>query len=166
MKKLILGLLFISSFAFARFPYQVYQMPAPGSNSPGWASVGSNSIINNINLPGNTVQENGRNVIVSQTNATTSLGIIRGLLPAAGTTPTSGEGFSYTHTGSSAVYVVSFTISFSDTPACLCNPAPAGVSALLCNTCGISAGGVSFCTFNAAAQQTDIPFSFVCIGQR
>lgn len=37
---------------------------------------------------------------------------VTGLIPAAGTTPTAGSGFTYTHTNGTGVYVITFTTAF------------------------------------------------------
>lgn len=76
------------------------------------ATITGAQVADNINLPGNTVQENARNVIVSSTNATLSLAMIRGRVSAAASI-TAGEGFSVAHP-STGTYDITYTQAFSD----------------------------------------------------
>jgi hypothetical protein len=109
-------------------------------------------------------------IVVSQQPSSHGLLIIRGVIAASGTTPTSGEGFLITHTNSTGLYTLSFTASsFADTPSCTCttidgiNVQCAGVTGQLSSsswqvaTALLSAGSFSL---------ADHPFSFQCIGQR
>lgn len=95
----------------------------PSSGSPWLAQwITGASIVNNVNLLGKSVQENGNNLVVSNTNNTNSLSMVRGLVrvtfgSSGVTSPTgivSGEGFTIT-IGASEVGVV-YTTTFNDLP--------------------------------------------------
>jgi hypothetical protein len=47
-------------------------------------------------------------------NTTSSM--VTGIIPAAGTTPTAGTGFTYTHTNGTGIYVFTFTTAFAAAP--------------------------------------------------
>ena len=56
------------------------------------------------------------------TIAAAASSMITGIIPAAGTTPTAGTGFTYTHTNGTGVYVFTFTSPFAATPIVLAQP--------------------------------------------
>lgn len=124
--------------------------------------TGSN-IVSGVNLPGNTVQENGRNVIVSNTNATASLAIVRGSVSSSGGTVINGEGFSVSKfTGGS--FLITFTTAFTDTPIV--------TATLLGSSTGIvviASPGTTTCnplTYSLTGTQSDRDFQFSATGQR
>jgi hypothetical protein len=41
---------------------------------------------------------------------------LTGIIPASGTTPTAGTGFTYTHTNGTGIYVVTFSVAFAAAP--------------------------------------------------
>ena len=125
------------------------------------ANVTSAKIQTNVNLDGNTVQENGKNVVVSNTNATSSLAIVRGIVNANGTI-FAGEGFSISKTGNGA-YTINFTTSFASTPAI--TTAVVSARAMV----SIASQGASSCSIqvvDVSGGFPDEPFHFIAIGPR
>lgn len=130
--------------------------------------TGSN-IVSNVNLLGKAVQENGNNVIVSNTNATNSLAAIRGAVDSAANI-LAGEGFTVIST-STGQYTITFSSAFSssDFPV---------VTASLSLQGGFPSGsasvsydifpyqGVHIGTFNSSGALVNSGFSFIAIGQR
>lgn len=81
---------------------------------------------------------------------------ITGVIPAAGTTPSLGTGFTYTHTNSTGIYVFSFTTSFAAVPTVLITP--------LQDSAFFSATSVSVSGFHANAHGgSDSAFNFVAV---
>lgn len=75
------------------------------------STITGTQVASNINLPGDSVQENGRNVIVSSTNAASSLAIIRGTVDYFGAI-IAGEGFTISNpTG--GTFIITFTVPFN-----------------------------------------------------
>lgn len=123
--------------------------------------TGSN-IQTNVNLPGSSVQENGLNVAVSNTNAANSLAIVRGSVDSTGAIDT-GEGFTVVKNGTGA-YTVTYSTAFGDPPAVV-------IGSVAINT--IASMGVSssnaFCTVNVVqpgGTPANAGFSIISIGQR
>lgn len=135
-----------------------------GSVSTAGGISGSN-IVSNINLPGSAVQENGKNLVVSSTNATTSLSIIRGIVTSGGTI-VGGEGFSVTPT-STGIYTISFTNAYSDAPAMtasILSPVPPGQALSISVTPNPTASLVYIT--NASNTPVDSYFTFIACGAR
>lgn len=123
--------------------------------------TGSN-LINNINLPGTSVQENGNNLVVSNTNATKSLAIIRGYVNGVGFgNIISGEGFSFTKV-STGVYVMPYTTTLGDVPAATAS-IETGLGFI---QVAPFSNQVQVQTYNTSGTATDMAFSFIVIGQR
>jgi hypothetical protein len=80
----------------------------------GSGNLTSTYLASNLNLPGDSVQENGKNLIVSSTNASTSLAVIRGWVLSTGTVRY-GEGYSVVKTVTGG-YTVTFSNAFASTP--------------------------------------------------
>lgn len=119
----------------------------------------------NINLPGNTVQENGKNVVVSNTNAVASLSIVRGYCNSSAII-VSGEGFSITK-NSTGNYGILFTTAFQDTPAVTGNCiSTSGIGLTSVMIIGLGQGGFTLLTYGPASTLINIDFAFTCIGQR
>lgn len=143
-------------------------------NIAGYASIsqgltGSN-IISNVNLLGKAVQENGNNVIVSNTNATNSLEIIRGVVDQSANI-LAGEGFTVVN-NSTGQYTVTFTSAFStsDFPVATVSLSfqggfTSGVATINYNVFN-TFSSVSIGTFNNAGTAQNNGFSFIVIGQR
>lgn len=132
-------------------------------NITGYAPVsggltGSN-MASNINLPGTSVQAGGQNVVVSNTNATKGLAIIRGTV-GAGATVVNGEGFTVA-SGSTGNYTITFTTAFADTPIVVCSLDFTGFIYRLNATTTIA----QISTFDTTATAANRQFEFIAIGQ-
>lgn len=137
-----------------------------GSVATSGGLVGTN-FANNVNLPGNSVQENGKNIVVSSANAATSLAIVRGYVQANGTI-SYGEGFTVTK-GATGAYTITFTNSFSGFPAVTASPAFNG--SFGASICMYVSPASSFCGINAETSAgggtfLDYDFTFIAIGPR
>lgn len=102
---------------------------------------------------------------ISPSGSTTPGGVssvITGIIPAAGTTPTAGTGFTYTHP-SSGVYVFTFTTPFPAAPDVQLTSGPAAVDiGTFVTIAALSASGFTVNAWRAAASAlTDSGFSFV-----
>lgn len=124
------------------------------------ATLTGSQIVSSINLPGDTVQENSKNVIVSSVNAASSLSVIRGFVQSDGSI-TSGEGFSVVKNGTG-----NFTITFDNHLADL----PMVISGNLNFNTGSNTYNISQDQFTIQTTQfdvnADVPFTFVVIGRR
>lgn len=77
-------------------------------------TIDGTNIAANINLPGDTVQENGKNVAVSSVNAASSLALVRIYVDGAGAIQ-SGEGAAVVR-NSAGNYTISYDNVFADVP--------------------------------------------------
>ena len=132
---------------------------------PSGAITGTQTATN-INLPGKSVQESGSNVVVSNTNATNSIAIIRQAFDSSGIAG-NGEGASAVHTGT-GVYTITYSTGFGDPSVPVACIAFAGNivshgSAVISN---IGTNGCTVNTFNSSGTATDLPFNLYAIGQR
>jgi len=132
------------------------------------ATITGTQIVSNINLPGNTVQENGQNVVVSAVNSTTSMQTYRGVINANGTNLI-GEGYSITHTGGTGSYLVTFNTAFSALPTAVCSVYDAGgyngnilaiITDVELTSFTVTTGTIS------PNNVSDVPFSFIVMGPR
>lgn len=121
--------------------------------------TGSN-LTSNVNLSGKAVKENGNNVVVSNTNATNSLSMIRGYVNPDGSVGV-GEGYTVTHTGGTAVYQVNFSTSFNDTPAVTATAFNVTTSVTMWIT-NVTPSSVTLKTSSGSENS----FSLIAIGQR
>lgn len=125
------------------------------------AGITGTQVSNNINLPGTTVQEGGQNVVVSNTNAATSLSIVRATFNSSATLLV-GEGATAVSVGPGA-FDVTFTTPFSSTPV---------VVTSVYENAGDIAVVVAVTTSTAtilttqAGSLTSLGFSFIAIGPR
>lgn len=127
-------------------------------------SISTTQIANNTSLPGTAVQEQGKNIVVSSTNATTSLAMIRGAVAANGTINV-GEGFTVNHSGT-GVYVITFTNAFASNPvvvACLRGTAASGDFVQLAS---FSTTACQINVIDNSVSPIDEPFTFIAIGPR
>lgn len=90
-----------------------------------------------------------------QTGGTGSM--ITGIIPAAGTIPTAGTGFTYTH-AATGVYVFTFNTAYAATPVILAVMADLGIGFLTITA--QSATGFTVKTFNQSAVVADRAFNF------
>jgi hypothetical protein len=125
------------------------------------ATITGTQVASNINLAGKAAQESSKNLVVSNTNATNSLAIIRGTCDSAGNI-VSGEGFTVNHSGT-GTYIISYSTSFNDAPAMTATGVNTAMTAQLTS---IGASSVTLTTRVAGGGITDIAFSFIIIGQR
>lgn len=93
-----------------------------------------------------------------------SSSMITGIIPAAGTTPTAGSGFTYTHTNGTGVYVFTFTNPFANPPDVQATTASPRATNAVCSVTGVTANGFTVNTWVAStAVATDIGFSFLAV---
>lgn len=128
------------------------------------ATITGTQVSSNINLPGNTVQENGKNVVVSNTNASASLSVVRGYVDAVGGI-ISGEGFSVTNPAAGQ-YTITYTTAFVDNPAVVGSAHPPFPASTILNI--PTAGTTAFTVYitNTAGSPSSQDFTFISIGQR
>lgn len=133
----------------------------------GSGQIDGGKITSNINLPGKATQEVGKNLVVSNTNATNSLAIIRCGFNSSGTL-IYGEGASCTKgtSGATNTYNIVFSIAFGDNPAITANAlVPNNSPGLNNGIFGITAGSTSTCTvYNDNSYDNGI--MIIAIGQR
>lgn len=127
--------------------------------------TGSN-ITSNVNLAGNAVQENGKNVIVSNTNAATSLCIVRGFV-TGGAAITVGEGFTIASPGT-GLYTVTFTTPFASTPVVTLTATDLEVAdSMIATTGAITTSTAVVVLYNTVTGvRTSNGFNFIAIGPR
>lgn len=117
----------------------------------------------NVNLPGKAVQENGNNVVVSNTNTTNSLSVIRGTIGNDGEIFT-GEGFTVTKISMGKTQI-NFTTAFADEPSIVATPF--GSAAFASYVSGfVSSSLAQIQMSNAAGVPVDYTYKFIAIGQR
>lgn len=138
-----------------------YTMNAASADPVGQAmsSTGANAVLatsSNANMGGKAVQESGKNLVVSNANATNSLAIIRGIIGSAGNIDT-GEGFTIVANGGGQ-YTATWASAFADTPAVTITTATNNTQSWFAQA--TSAG----CVF--ANGVGNLPFSFIAVGQR
>lgn len=125
-------------------------------------NVTSAKLATNLNMPGNTVQENGRNVVVSNTNAASSLAIVRIGCNSAGAL-TIGEGASC---ALGANYVVTFTTAFATLPVVNVTCLDASGGAFIATLVSISVSAVAFKIYQVGVGLSNSDFLFTAIGPR
>lgn len=96
----------------------------------------------------------------ASTAPTTTSSMITGQIPATGTTPTAGSGFTYTHTNGTGVYVFMFNTPFGNTPTVLAT-ALRGGSFIVATLSSISATGFTVTMVNPGVANGDEAFNFV-----
>lgn len=129
-------------------------------------TITGTQIASSVNLNGKAVQEASKNVVVSNTNATNSLAIIRGEVGGGGTVA-SGEGFSVVRTGGvgNYAYVLTWTAAFGDNPTVVASSATtSGLIAVIQATPSTSGATINWVDLTGTIQATD--FHFIAIGQR
>ncbi len=125
------------------------------------ANVTAAKIVTNVSLLGNAVQEAGKNLVVSGTNAATSLAIVRGTVNSGGSLSV-GEGFSSVK-NSTGNYTITFTNAFASSGVTTITPLN-GIAIANITATSASAFTVNFTT--TAAVNLDKDFSFISIGPR
>lgn len=131
------------------------------------ATITGTQVSSNINLPGNAVKENGQNIIVSNTNASTSsLCIVRGNINPIGG-PVLGEGYTSSH-GTPGVVTITFTTPFAEIPVVVtsCQSGAARFSRTNDTPAPSSSAVTITCYESETGNATDTQFNFIAIGQR
>jgi hypothetical protein len=77
-------------------------------------TIAASNIVSSVNLIGANIQAAGHNVVVSNTNASNNLSIVRGIVGSAGTLLL-GEGWTATNPSSNN-YTINFSVAFSVPP--------------------------------------------------
>lgn len=128
-------------------------------------TVTGTQIQTNVDLNGQAVREQGRNLVVSGTNASTSLAIVRATFNAAGTL-INGEGATCNAGGGN--YTVTWNTPFSDNPVVVaCSAVNSAGTGFACQVRTTGPSNCSIFTF-----ETDnsgiaaIQFNVIAIGQR
>jgi hypothetical protein len=91
-----------------------------------------------------------------------SASMITGIIPAAGTTPTAGSGFTYTHTNGTGIYVFTFNTAFANTPVILLSSSGTRVSGQTATYTAVSATGFTANLWNTITEAgQDAAFNFI-----
>lgn len=122
------------------------------------------AVTSNINLPGKAVTENGSNVVVSSTNATNSLAIIRAAFDGIPSL-IYGEGATAVN-NSTGNYTVTFSSGFSDTPIITISPINTGGATYVAVIFNQSASACTIQVTNLAGAPFNTGFNIIAIGQR
>lgn len=116
----------------------------------------------NVNLSGTSVRANSQNVVVSNTNATNSLAIVRVQFSSSGGLPQTGEGATCVN-NSTGIYTVTWNTGFNDTPvvvaSALDDDRAVSVSSVTGGSCVI---GINISTSGTVI---DGAFQLIAIGQ-
>lgn len=127
------------------------------------ATITGAKIASGINLSGSTVSVGSRNILVASANAVNACSYIRGAIDSSAAT-TVGEGFTASRL-STGKFQVSFTTSFSDTPAVVANAnVPDGTPAI-CTVIGSGTGSFTVEVYDTGFALNNYGFSFVAIGR-
>lgn len=144
--------------------YSIFLPPIPSINSlvsitP--SGVMGTTIPSNLNLPGNAVQVNGLNAIVSYANATNNVGILRGQVEATGAV-SGGEAFICNHV-TTGNYNLTFQNTFTDAVAFLGSCIDGSPTIVTFQS--LSTAGVEVLLYAAGGGAVDAAFSFIVVGQ-
>ncbi len=141
------------------------------SGALGYTNVDNSTLIissnilqipSSVNLPGKAAQEANKNIIVSNSNATNSLAIIRGIV-APGGTIAGGEGFTVS-LSSTGTYSLIWTNAFTDTPSVVVT-LDGITSPYIVSASGSTLGSIVYIT-NTSNVASNQYFQFIAIGQR
>lgn len=98
--------------------------------------------------------------VLLSTGAVVASDVITGIIPAAGTTPTAGTGFTYTHTNGTGIYVFTLTTALAAAPVVLAmstDPAHKGIMSAE----NVTAGGFTINSLeNSFGTPADQAFNF------
>lgn len=137
---------------------------AAATTVTGANSIGATmTLAPNLGTSAKNFKSSGDNVIVSNTNTTNGLSVIRGFVTQSGSI-TGGEGFSAVR-NSAGVYAITFTTAFSDAPIVIPTISPT-TSAVFATAVNITTTGMLIQNFNMSFTVTDSDFMFIAIGQR
>lgn len=96
------------------------------------------------------------------TVASATASMVTGIIPAAGTAPTAGTGFTYTHTNGTGIYVFLLATPFAAAPIVLVTSGGPRASDFLWSVTAVTAAGFTVNTWTAStAVAADAPFSFL-----
>lgn len=126
------------------------------------ATLTGTQMSSDINFPGSAVQENGKNLVVSNTNATNSMALVRGTIGATGTT-INGEGFTATNP-SAGTYNITITTAFGDSPVVVVTPN--SNSPFYITVSAITSSTFTVISTNTSVALQNVQFCFTAIGQR
>lgn len=126
-------------------------------------TITGTQITSDVNLAGTAVQEASQNVVVSNTNATNSLAIIRGNVSSSGSL-TAGEGFSISHS-SAGIYTLTWSTAFADTPAVTVSSNGTTSQDIYTPVVSPSTTGATI-EFTNPSGFTNVAFSVIAAGQR
>lgn len=128
------------------------------------ATITGTQVSSSINLPGKTVQEAGSNVVVSNTNATNSMSIVRASFNGTTAALRAGEGATCVR-NSTGVYAITFSTAFGDTPVFSVSCSSSDVC--VADASAGSSTSVVVATFIAnTLNKVDTNFDLIAIGQR
>lgn len=132
-------------------------------NTGGGISAAVN--FSNPNFTGKAVQEDGLNLVVSNSNATNSIAIIRGVVSSTGGVSV-GEGFTAAH-NSTGNYSVNYTSVLNDPGVVVVTPFQQAFSDFLANIVSAGTNGFNVVTIRTGTGVfTDVGFNFIVMGQR
>lgn len=128
--------------------------------------TGANAIavtMNNPNFSGKAAQEASKNLIVSNTNATNSLAMVRGGVNGANGAVIQGEGFTGVR-NSTGVYTISYTTAFGDVAVVVASAQNS--NGLLTLPYNQSSSGFMLNVYTNLGAVADSSFNFIAVGQR
>ncbi len=137
-----------------------------GSNLAN-GTISGTQIQTNVNLNGTAIQAGGKNVVISNTNNTKSLSIIRGSVDSAGN-PVAGADVGFTITkGGTGIYTVVYSSAFSLPPSFVAvGRALTGTPIyVVVDQLAYSTSAQTLFTYNASNAFADEAFDFIAIGQ-
>lgn len=126
-------------------------------------NISAGQPLTNANFAGKSTQVAGNNIVVSNTNATNGLSVIRAFVDGSSASIISGEGLTVSRL-SPGVYTVFFTSPFGDLPAVTVTP-NIGAAAFASITT-IVGSSVVVTMRDSSLVPTDINFTIIAVGQR
>lgn len=148
---------------------------APSGGTPGKLTVTNMNFDHNGTLIGNegtadfvdatgilwTIADNAG---ASKVTVQAKPNLITGIIPAAGTTPTAGTGFTYTHVDTSGSYTFTFTNPFAGAPTIICQLGPGTLgSGYEINVTAASASGFTAFVDTGSGPGVDHAFMFIAM---
>jgi len=124
------------------------------------AKLDTNIAVTGTLSSGGTLQQNAKNVLVSNTNASSSLAVVRGLVSAAGGVNT-GEGWSCVRSGT-GIYDITFTTSFASDPVTTVSTTTEGLPSVLAT----GTSSIQIETRNRTGTLVNQAFHFISMGPR
>lgn len=131
------------------------------------ATITGANIVSNANFDGNSTQVNGKDIVVSQVNAGSGLGIVRGGVASDGTI-VFGDGFSVSP-GTTGIYHITYSLTYNPNPivvAGVWTTSSAPTSAIVVYVNSSTVNGFTVTVLSSTAVPVNAPFSFIAIGPR